>query len=113
MARKGKYKIHLEPELYERLEKALRDDHFDLLLEIQRRTKEPGATLNHHVALQKIGFKKKAQTEAKIENAVRMLIFEGKEPTIYAVAKTAGISYNTAKAHKEEIEHYVNMLSAN
>lgn len=113
MARKGKYKIHLEPELYERLEKALYDNHFDLLLEIQRRTKEPGATIEHHKALIDIGFKKKMQTEKKIENAVRMLIFEGKEPTIYQVAKTAGISYNTAKAHKEEIEYYANMLSMN
>ena len=111
MAKEGKYRISLERELYEKLEKALRDDHFDLWLEIQRRTKEPGATVRHHVALVKLAEKKKRKTEEKIENAVRLLLLEEKEPTIYRVAKTAGISYATAKRYAKEIDYYAQTIS--
>ena len=111
MARTGKYRISLEPELYEKLREALWSDHFDLWLEIQRRTKEPGATVRHQAALAKLAEDRKSKTEEKIENAVRLLLMEQKEPTIYAVAKTAGISYNTAKAHQKEIEFYAQTVS--
>jgi len=39
------------------------------------------------------------RTKEKIQNAVNLLMLEGKEVTAYAVAKTAGISYNTAKKY--------------
>ena len=109
MARKGKYKIHIEEELYNELMETLRKADPDLADKIEDHTKEPGATLKHHIALQNIGFKKQEQTEAKIENAVRLLMMEQKEPTIYAVAKTAGISYNTAKKYAKEIEYFARM----
>lgn len=109
MARKGKYKIHIDEELYNELMETLRKADPGLAEEIEAFTKEPGATLNHHLALQKIGFKKQQKTEAKIENAVRLLMMEQKEPTVYAVAKTAGISYNTAKKYAKEIEYFARM----
>ncbi len=40
-----------------------------------------------------------AKTKEKIENAINLLKLEGKEITPYAVAKTAKISYNTAKKY--------------
>ena len=106
MARKGKYKIHIDEELYNELMETLRKADPDLAEEIEAFTQEPGASVKHHQALLHIANKKAAKTEAKIENAVRMLIFEGKEPTIYQVAKTAGISYNTAKKYAKDIEYY-------
>jgi len=46
--------------------------------------------------------KRKKSREA-ITNAVNLLRFENKKITIYSVAKTAEISYNTAKQYKEFI----------
>ena len=106
MAKEGKYRISLEPELYEKLREALWSDHFHIWMEIQRRTKEPGATTAQHRALMRIAEDKREKTEQKIENAVRLLMMEQKEPTVYRVAKTAGISYNTAKKYAKEIEYY-------
>ncbi len=39
------------------------------------------------------------RTKEKIQNAINLLKLEGKEITAYSVAKTAGISYNTAKKY--------------
>ena len=39
------------------------------------------------------------RTKEKIDNAVNLLRFQGKEITPYAVAKEAEISYNTAKKY--------------
>jgi Fic family protein len=39
------------------------------------------------------------RVKEKIQNAVNLLKMEGKEITPYQVAKTAGISYNTAKKY--------------
>jgi len=57
--------------------------------------------------------KKKATTKANkikrkksrdsITNAVNLLRFENKKVTVYSVAKTAEISYNTAKQYKDFI----------
>jgi len=39
------------------------------------------------------------RTKEKIQNAINLLRLEGKEITPYRVAKTAGISFNTAKKY--------------
>jgi len=39
------------------------------------------------------------RTKEKIQNAINLLKLEGKEITAYAVAKVAGVSYNTAKKY--------------
>ena len=51
------------------------------------------------VATKKANEKKQETSKKKIENAVNMLRLEGKEITAYAVAKVAGISYNTARKY--------------
>jgi len=43
-----------------------------------------------------------AKTKEKIQNAINLLKLEGKEITAYAVAKAAGVSYNTAKKYLQE-----------
>ena len=42
------------------------------------------------------------QTKKKVENAINLLRMEQKEITPYAVAKTANISYNTAKKYLKQ-----------
>jgi len=39
------------------------------------------------------------KSKAKIENAIRILKMEGKEPTAYKIAQVANISYNTANKY--------------
>ncbi len=46
---------------------------------------------------------KRKRSRTAITNAVNMLRFENKKITIYNVAKTAEISYNTAKQYKDFI----------
>ena len=43
-----------------------------------------------------------ARTKEKIQNAVNILRMQGEEITPYKVAKTAGISYNTARKYLEQ-----------
>jgi len=42
------------------------------------------------------------RTKEKIQNAINLLKLEGKEITAYSVAKTAGISYNTARKYLQK-----------
>jgi len=42
---------------------------------------------------------RQARAKEKIQNAINLLMLEGKEVTAYAVAKTAKVSYNTAKKY--------------
>ena len=46
---------------------------------------------------------KRKKSRDSIANAVNLLRFENKKVTIYSVAKTAEISYNTAKQYKDFI----------
>jgi len=45
---------------------------------------------------------RQARAKEKIQNAINLLKFEGKEITAYSVAKTAGVSYNTARKYLEQ-----------
>lgn len=47
---------------------------------------------------------KKRRSKEAVENAVNILRLENKAITVYSVAKTAQISYNTAKKYKEFIQ---------
>ena len=51
------------------------------------------------VATKKANEKKQETSRKKVENAMNMLRMENKEITAYAVAKVAGISYNTASKY--------------
>lgn len=54
-------------------------------------------------ATNKANIVKRKRSRAAITNAVNMLRFENKKITVYSVAKTAEISYNTAKQYKDFI----------
>jgi len=45
---------------------------------------------------------RQARAKEKIQNAINLLKLEGKEITAYSVAKTAGVSYNTARKYLEQ-----------
>lgn len=52
-----------------------------------------------HKATVEANRSKVSESKKKINNAINLLRLESKEITPYAVAKTAGISYNTAKKY--------------
>ena len=54
-------------------------------------------------ATQRATLTRKNAVRAKIQNAINILRIEGKEITPYRVAKTAEISFNTAKKYLNEI----------
>ena len=101
--KKRKYRISIDEELYNEMMKVLDEHDFDLAREIRAFTKEPGATYRQKIALVNVAAKKQRKTEQKIEDAVRALVFANEELTIYKVAKTAKISYNTAKKYEDFI----------
>lgn len=51
----------------------------------------------------KANLTKKKRSQDAITNAVNLLRFENKKITVYSVAKTAQISYNTAKQYQDFI----------
>ena len=106
-----KYRITVDKELYLKILSALTKQDVGLADEVGSHTKACGATVKQHRALLETADKKRRKTEAKIENAVRLLLLEEKEPTVYRVAKTAGISYNTAKKYEKDIEYYARTTS--
>lgn len=54
-------------------------------------------------ATNKANIVKRRKSRDAITNAVNLLRFENKKITVYSVAKTAQISYNTAKQYKDFI----------
>lgn len=64
----------------------------------------PGASRKQIAALTKTAAIKKNTTSLKIENALNILTLQNMRISIYSVAKTANISYNTAKRFKKVIE---------
>jgi len=54
-------------------------------------------------ATSKANIIKRKRSREAITNAVNMLRFENRKITVYSVAKTADISYNTAKQYKDFI----------
>lgn len=54
-------------------------------------------------ATTKANIAKRNKSKNAVTNAVNMLRLESKRITIYSVAKTAAISYNTAKQYKDFI----------
>ncbi len=54
-------------------------------------------------ATEKANIAKRKKSRDSITNAVNLLRFENKKITVYSVAKTASISYNTAKQYEDFI----------
>ena len=54
-------------------------------------------------ATSKANFAKRKKSKNAVTNAVNILRFEDKKITVYSVAKTAAISYNTAKQYEDFI----------
>lgn len=59
---------------------------------------------NKRIATSKANKAKEEKSRENITNAINLLRIEDKKITIASVAKTAKISYNTAKKYKEFIE---------
>ena len=54
-------------------------------------------------ATSKANLAKRKKSKEAVTNAVNMLRFEDRKITVYSVAKTAAISYNTAKQYQSFI----------
>ena len=98
------YKIKLDEEQYRKLMWYLQDNNQELY-EMIKENKEMVHIYGSKVRrTQKATKAKIEKSKEKIRNAINLLKMEGKEITAYAVAKTAGISYNTAKKYLEQIK---------
>jgi len=72
------------------------------LLERPKRIKH---SVKKFMAIEEARKKRSNDTKAKIQNAINLLRIEGKETTPYQVAKTAGISFVTAKKYLKQINY--------
>ena len=45
------------------------------------------------------------RAKEKINNAINLLKLENKKITLYSIAKTAGVSYNTVKKYENELKN--------
>ena len=57
-------------------------------------------------AAKKVALNKEDKSIKKIANAIDVLKLFGKKITMYSIAKEAGISYNTAKKHIMNSNHF-------
>ena len=48
------------------------------------------------------------RAKEKINNAINLLKLENKKITLYSIAKTAGVSYNTVKKYENELKEVLN-----
>jgi len=75
----------------------------ELVEEIKKEYAKPIKTTKRN-ATKKAIIAKQEKSKKQVENAINMLRMEGKEPTAYAVAKVARISYNTASKYLKLIK---------
>ena len=61
-------------------------------------------------AAQKVALSKEDKSIEKIENAINILKLYNKKITVYAIAKEAGISYNTAKKHIMSSNYFKSLI---
>ena len=61
-------------------------------------------------AAQKVALSKEDKSIEKIENAINILKLYNKKITVYAIAKEAGISYNTAKKHIMNSNYFKSLI---
>jgi uncharacterized membrane protein YgaE (UPF0421/DUF939 family) len=64
-------------------------------------------------AVEKATSTRSKKAKQKIENAINILRLENKEITVYAVSKTAKVSYNTAKKYENFINSQKTKKSQN
>ena len=80
----------------------LQEEEYSLLIEKLQSFKQIERG-NKNIAAIKAREALQEQTKEKVQNAINLLQMEQKEITPYAVAKTANISYNTAKKYLKQI----------
>jgi len=73
--------------------------HAQRLLFLRDRIDYAGKTTKRTKAAHNATRTREKRAREKVQNAINLLKMEGKEVTAYAVAKTAGISYNTARKY--------------
>jgi len=75
----------------------------ELVKEIKKEYKKPIKTTKRN-ATKKAIIVKQERAKKQVQDAINLLRMENKEPTAYAVAKVAGISYNTASKYLKLIK---------
>ena len=96
----GNYTITIQKKALE--DKELPEEVQEALKILQRYGYKPPVSPNKQESARRAREALQRKTREKIQNAINLLKLEGKEITPYAVAKVAGVSYNTAKKYLQE-----------
>lgn len=96
------YKIIIEKKALE--DENLPEDLREAFATLQKYGYKPNVSPKKTNAARKATEIRKKRTQEKIQNAINLLKMEGKEITPYAVAKVAGVSFNTAKKYLQKFE---------
>ncbi len=94
------YTVTIEKKALE--DKELPEDLKQALQVLQKYGYKPSVSPKKTEAAKRATAVRQAKVQEKIQNAINLLQMEGKEITVYQVAKTAGISYNTARKYLEK-----------
>ena len=93
----GKYTITIEKRAFE--DTGLPEEVQEALQVLAKYGYTPKASPKKQESVKRAREALQRKTKEKIQNAINLLKMEGKEITPYSVAKTAGVSYNTAKKY--------------
>jgi len=96
------YRIDMNAIEFRKLRELVERSGDEELIRAIKRVREIKPSIKKAVAAAEAAEAKSKIALEKIQNAVNLLKLEGKRVTPYLVAKTAGISYNTAKKY----QHY-------
>jgi len=91
------YTIIIEKKALE--DKSLPADLQQALKILQKYGYKPGVSPSKTDAAKRATAIRQQRVKEKIQNAINLLKLEGKKVTAYSVAKTAGVSFNTAKKY--------------
>jgi len=90
----------------------IRNEIDELIKQINNKVGE-GVSKRKKEAMLKANKIRQERVKEKIINALNMLLLEGKNITMYQVAKFSGVSYNTIhKNYRDLIEKYKNMRNS-
>lgn len=98
------YRLDLSPEDYTTLKDTLKESGQEDIIKMIDDAKKLKVSEAKRQAIARARQAKSEQTKAKIVNAIYLLRLEGKPLSMYAIAKTAGVSPNTAKKYQDFIE---------
>jgi hypothetical protein len=100
------YRLDLTPAEYTMLLNTVRSTKKEYLIKTLEKAKKVQRTETKAKAVAQAREARTRATDKKIEDAIHLLMMQGQELTVYAIAKEAKVSYNTVRTRSELIRKY-------